>query len=60
MNHIIECKVLINSNSKISCLPSISDSNDLQDQMYASNTIRENMNTREKLKNYSSPVAHLN
>ena len=55
--HILECKTLINENQKIIYIPTTSDlfSCDIQEQIYASNMIRENMQTRERLKPDSGP-----
>ena len=61
-NHILECKIILNANSKISYLPNSSDlySSDIQEQIYASNMIRESMHMRDELKKKSSLMAHAN
>ena len=61
-NHILECKIILNANSKISYLTSSSDlySSDIQEQIYASNMIRESLHIRDELKKKSSLMAHVN
>ena len=50
--HILECKLLCDRNDKISYIPSHSDlfSPDIQDQIYTSRIMRQNMHIREELK----------
>ena len=50
--HILECKVLNDKNDKISYIPVFSDlySEQIEDQIYTSSIIAENIKIREKMK----------
>ena len=59
--HILECKTLLNKNEHLTYLPTESDlySSNIEEQIYASFIIRENMHIRESLRNQRL-VAHVN
>ena len=58
---ILACTIILNRNEKLTYLPCLQDlySNDIGDQVYVSNTIREHMHIREELKE-ERRLAHVN
>ena len=61
ISHILACTFLVNQNEKITYLPSQQDlySDDISEQSYTRNIIRENMHIQEELKK-KRLLAHVN
>ena len=61
ISHILTCTALLNQNEKITYLPSQQDlySDEISEQIYTSNMIRENMHIQEELKK-KRLLAHVN